>query len=195
LGLVVVTPPAEEPVTAAELKAYSRIDHATEDTLVSSLITAARRHLELLTDRAFITQTLRYSLPWFPAGDLIRLPRPPLQSISSVQYTDINGVTQTAASTVYRSDTTVEPALLTVAYGQSWPSTKDETFGAVLVNYVAGYGLAASVPADLKHAIKILAGYWFERPELAGKGDWPDLPPVVRRLAWTFWHGTYAYTR
>lgn len=194
MGLVVVTPPAEEPVSRTEQKVYSKVDHTAEDTLIDTMITAAREHLERLTDRSFITQTWRYTLPAFPAGDLIRLPRPRLQSITSVQYVDVNGVTQTAAASVYQLDLTVEPGLLTVARGQSWPSTQDETYNAVSVTYVAGYGLTASVPAALKHAIKILAGYWFERPELAGKGDWPDMPPAVRRLAWAFWHGTYAYS-
>lgn len=56
MHLVIVTPPAAEPVSVAE--AHARIDASDEDTLIGSLITAARELVETETARRLITQTL-----------------------------------------------------------------------------------------------------------------------------------------
>ena len=48
--------------------------------------------------------------------------------------------------------------------GQSWPSLypRDD---AVQIEYVAGYGAAASVPQVFKQAILLLVGHWYANRE------------------------------
>lgn len=199
-GLVLVTPPAVEPLTVADgsatdVKLWLRIDSGdtSQDVLLGALVKAARQRCERVTRRALVTQTWRYALDRFPGWPLpdtvpqgsaeawgsdlyrfgidvdpraIRLPRPPLQSVTSVAYTDTTGTPQTLASdgSAYQVDSDSDPARLLPAYGTYWPITRP-MFGAVKVTYVAGYGgTAASVPEELRAALMAHVGYcWRER--------------------------------
>ena len=162
-GHVEVTPPASEPVTTAEFKAWSRITTSADDTLILALIATAREWAEAYTDRSFINTTYDYSLNSF-AG-IIRLPRSPLSSITSVKYVDTAGTTQTLSSSVYRVDTAREPGSVTLEYGQTWPSVRSVT-NNVIVRFVAGYGATAtSVPERVKSAIKHYAADMYEHRE------------------------------
>lgn len=158
-----VTAPATEPVTAAEFKLWSRIDTSADDTLIASLITAARRWCEDYCDRAFINTTFDLALDSFRQP--IRLPRAPLSSVTSISYVDTAGSTQVLSSSVYRVDSISEPARITLAYAQSWPSIQQVT-NAVTIRFVAGYGSAASdVPEGIKTAIKEVAASLYEQRE------------------------------
>src|SRR5689334_22352804 len=102
-SIVIVTPPGSEPVTLQEAKDWCRGPTSADDTLITSLITVARRYVEKITSRALITQTWDYWLDCFPGSNWymlrtvmpalwdcweLRVPRPPLQSISSIKYID-----------------------------------------------------------------------------------------------------------
>lgn len=155
-----------EPVTAAEAKAHMRILNADDDTYIEGLITAARQHAEHYTERAFVTQTWTLKLDRFPDyfGD-IRLPKPLLISVSSITYVDLDGTTQTLSSALYEVDAQSQPARIRPAYGQSWPTTRDQ-FNAVTITYTAGYGAAATaVPKAIKQAIMIMVAHWYENRE------------------------------
>lgn len=161
------TAPTVEPVTLAEQRLHSVIDSdLTEDNdLIAELIATARVKLEELTGRAFLEQTRTFKLDQFPDSNApIYLPRPPLISVTSISYLDTAGVSQTlTAVTDYKVDATSEPARIVPAYGESWPSTRDE-IDAVTVVAKCGYGAtAASVPKTLKLAAKLLAAHWYER--------------------------------
>lgn len=148
---VVTIEPASEPVTLAEAKVHLRVDHDDENTLIESLITAARQWAETETNRRFINTTIRLSLDAFPCE--FRLPGGKTQSVTSITYVDGDGTTQTLATSVYTLDSDSEPARIVLAYNQMWPQIRDVP-NAVKVLYVAGYGSAASdVPAGIKKAI------------------------------------------
>lgn len=163
--LKLVTAPAFEPITTAEAKTHLRIDGSDEDTLIDGYIMAARQLCEMEARRAFVTQTFDLFLEQWPASDEIKLPRPPLQSVTSITYTDSNGNAQTMASADYLADTASEPGRVVLSYGGTWPSATLRPGPAIAVRFVAGYGLAAAVPAMYKQAIKLLVGHWYENRE------------------------------
>ena len=68
MRLVLITPPASEPVTLAEAKLHARIQHDEDDALVASLIVAARRHCETCLKSALVTQTWTLYLDSFPSA-------------------------------------------------------------------------------------------------------------------------------
>ena len=69
MSLLLVSPPAEEPVSLADAKAFARIDTDAEDTLVATLIAAARLSVEVRTKRVLITQGWRcFRDHWPPVG-------------------------------------------------------------------------------------------------------------------------------
>lgn len=169
MSLVITTAPAEEPVTLTEAKAHLRQDASDDDTLITSLITAARMYVEEYTGRALVTQEWALGLDAFP--DAFDVPMPNLQSVESVKYLDSDGTLQTLDSAKYRVDTATAPGRITTAYGESWPTARAVT-GAVTVAFTAGYGLAVAVPAVVKAAIKLHIQKHYDQD--VGQGEYLD---------------------
>ncbi len=186
MALTVTTPPATEPVTTAEAKSHCRVDIATDDTLIDGLIEAAREYAEVITRRAFITQTLLLTLDSFPTE--ILLPRPPAITIGAtdLKYTDIDGAEQSLAAANYTIDNKTEPARVVLSATGSWPSTQS-VVNAVRITYTAGYGAAAAVPQAIKQAILLLVGHWYENRESTVSGTIiKSIPDGVDALLWAY---------
>lgn len=185
LTLNLTTAPTVEPVTTSEAFAHMRLSDESELTLVQSLITAARQHVESLTERALITQTWTLKLDEFPCWE-IKVPRPNLIAVSSITYVDTAGATQTLSSANYLVDASSMPGRITPAYGMSWPSTRCQN-NAVTITFTAGYGAAAAVPQALKLAILQLVAHWFEFREPVISGTIvANVPITVDRLIGPF---------
>lgn len=148
--LVLVTPPALEPVTLAEAKAQLRVDGTQDDTLITSLITAARQVAENLLGRAFITQTQRLLDDAAPAR-AFTLPRAPLQSVTHIKVYDDADTATTVDSALYMVDTAA--SRVSLRSGASWP-TVSRALNGFEVQYVASFGaLAADVPLALRQGL------------------------------------------
>lgn len=179
MPLVISTSPTSEPVSLSDLKDHSYIDIADDDSLIDGYITAARMHLESETKRAFVTQTWKVYMDHFDYEMILPLGR--IQSVSSVTYVDDNGATQTLATSVYTVDTFRDPGRVVLAYGQVWPTVRDQ-INAVVITYVAGYGSASSVPSPIRTAISLLTAHLYENREATTTSDLSDLPMGVEAL-------------
>lgn len=195
-GLTVTSEPGSEPLSTAEAKTHLRVDTSDEDTYIDALVTAARRHVEHVTRRALVTQTLQMTLDHFPGvahgildlrmhpeqligrGEdwVIRLPRGPVQSVSSITYLDDAGAEQTLLASKYRVDVSGQVARITPAYSEVWPTTRPVT-SAVTIEFIAGYGGASDVPGDLKHALLVLVATMYEHREAVVMGGSPQHVP------------------
>lgn len=152
-ALLLITPPASEPVTLSEAKAQCRVDGTQDDALLTSLIVAARLVAEIQLGRALITQTLRLLCDEVPESDRLELPRAPLQSITHIKTYDDADVATTFASSSYFADTASQPGRLVLRQGSGWPQPARNANGFE-VQYVAGYGSTASdVPMPIKQGI------------------------------------------
>lgn len=80
----------------------------------------------------------------WPERAAYRWPINPLQSLTSVKYTDVANTLQTLAATVYRVDYTTDPARIAPAYAQIWPIIVQQT-EAVIMQAVVGYGPMTSI--------------------------------------------------
>lgn len=179
MSLKLITAPVSEPVTLAEAKAHLRVVSADDDALIGGLIVAARQAAEHITGRVLMPQTWELALDEFE--EVIDLPKPPFSSIASVSYIDADGVTQTIASSGYQLDSHSEPARLMPAYGESWPSTRDQA-NAVLIRFVAGYADAAEVPQEIKQWMLLRIGMLYENRESVAAGVTFAEVPFVDRL-------------
>lgn len=165
MALIVITAPTSEPVSVVDAKASPsfRVTVSGDDTPVGALITAARELGEAITKRAFMPTTFEYVLDEFPCFS-VALPCPPLVSVTSVKYIDVNGAEQTLAVTEYTVDVTSEPGRVCLAYNKSWPGTRDVP-NAVRIRYVAGYATALLVPGPIKTWITMRAGTLYDNPQ------------------------------
>jgi uncharacterized phiE125 gp8 family phage protein len=186
------TGPATEPVTTQEYKDHLRVDITTDDTLIDGLGTAAREWAEMYTRRAFVTQTWDVILDEFPGtqnerfqehrGDIILIPKAPLQSITSITYVDENGDSQTFSSGDYIVDTASEPGRVFPIINEVWP-TIQSVGQAVTVKFVAGYGAASAVPEGIKLALKMIVGAWYNnREDYCIGGKFQTVPFGARSL-------------
>lgn len=164
--------PAEPLVSLAEAKLHLRVEHDAEDALIERIVEAATERAEVMQARAYVTQTFRLTLSRFPAGRILRLPRPPLQSVSEITYLDTDGTEQTLDSTSYRVDADAEPGRLILNADTSWPNAANEV-DAVRVTYVAGYGAAADVPEQIRSAVLLFVGHLYENREAITVGTGP----------------------
>lgn len=159
-----------EPVTIEEAKLHLRVDGETENPFIEGLIKAARWEIEHLCGRQLLTATWVNKLDAFPGTGTIFLPVSPLQSVTSITYTDIGGDTQTVATSVYDSDTASSIPRIFLKDGQSWPSAQSIT-NAVTVTFVAGYGdNRADVPDCARSAILMLVGTLYRNRETVVTG-------------------------
>jgi uncharacterized phiE125 gp8 family phage protein len=169
-----ITPPTVEPVTLAEAKAHCRVSVSDDDTLIATLIAVARQRAEHQLRRSLCRQTWEVVLDEF--GQAIKLPYPPVLTVESVKYIDVDGVQQTLPGTEYALDIDLEPGWVTPAYGKTWPSTLDLP-NAVRVRYRAGYSDStdgptqqAAVPVAIKHWILMQVGALYEQREAIAAG-------------------------
>jgi len=189
MALTLVTAAVTEPLSTGEFKDFARITDNTEDHLIDSWGLAAREKVEDDTRRALITQTWDWILDEFPdsSGAVLTVPLPPLQSVTSITYVDTNGNSQIWAAADYQVDTDSTQGRIMPAYGQSWPSTRDQ-MQAVTVRFVAGYGdNAVDVPERLLNAMKVLVATWYENREdviIGVAANKMPAPVAYSRLIW-----------
>ena len=191
-GLQQITGPQEEPVSLASAKTHLRLtsDDTTQDSLIQDLISSAREQAEAMTNRKFVTQTWKLTLDAFPyAGrqspaywlnlpplqqytvyafrsdtDAIRVPFPPLQSVTSIKYYDPAGVLQTIDPANYIVDSASEPARIVPVPGYTWP-TPQYRINAAEITFVVGYGDWTMVPQCIKRWMLLRVGAMYENRE------------------------------
>ena len=202
MELKVVTPPAAEPLSTAEAKLHLRVDHTSDDTLISALIVAAREHVENYLVGSLVEQTRAVYLSAWPYSPF-RLPCGPVQEIESVKYEDENGDTQTVDSSIYYLTPGGEIAL---DYSQVWPYVNIRGKDAITVTYLTGYppvetvipgeaipdtdpveyeddtteiDYGANIPQSIKQAMLLLIGEWYEQREAAA-----DTKYTIQTIPW-----------
>lgn len=171
----VTTGPDSEPITTAQAKEWLKVEHSADDTLISGLITAARKHVERYTGVSLLSQTIQQNFDVFP--DVCRktpdaellLSVSPLIAVTSVAYLDANGDSQTISSSNYVVDSVSKPARIAPTFNYTWPETYN-VINAVTVTYTAGHSAtsAAHFPDELLIAMKMwLAGLYETRQDYA----------------------------
>lgn len=168
-----LTGPAGEPVSLDEAKAFLRLDTTDEDALVTTLITAARLHVEGVAGQALLAQTWRLVLDDWPATNMIRLPLGPLQSLTAITAYDADGNADDLSLDGVLWDATATPPRLYLPAGFGSAAARRDRQG-IEIDFVAGYGSdPTDVPATLRQALLTLIAYWYENRDaviIAGSG-------------------------
>ena len=156
-----------ESLSLTDLKNHLRISGTDDDDSLRDDIAAVRRYIETYLGQTLVTTTWVLKLDSFL--DEIELSMGPIQSITSVEYVDTDGVTQTFSNIQYDSNGRLKPS-----YNNVWPDTRDQ-YDAVTITYIAGATHAGNVEQDIKHAMKMLIGDYQNNKEdsLVGVANTP----------------------
>lgn len=172
MALMLLSPPAVEPVSVADLKSQAAIAADDDDGDLAGKITAARLLVERRRNLALITQTWTWSAPSPRDQASVPLPLAPVRigAMVSVDYRNADGAAIALDAGRWRlvaSD--VLPRLLPLSV---WPAMDPAAPDALSVTFEAGYGDAASaVPMALRQEILIIAAALYARRETV---DLPD---------------------
>lgn len=169
MSSILLTAPAVEPVTLAQAKAYLRVEHSDDDSVIAALIAGARVHVEAQTRRALITQTWRLLRDCWPADGRFPVVPVPLRAVVAARVYDANGTAHAIDLQAFSIDKAAAPALIALAEW-SLPAPGRPVAG-IEIDVEVGYGDApADVPAALCQAIKLLVAHWYENRGLIAVG-------------------------
>lgn len=178
MSSLLLTPPAGEPVTLADVKAFLRVETGDEDDIIAALTTSARMHVEAHTRRALMTQTWRLARDTWPEEGRIAVVPAPLQSLAAARVYDADGTVQSIDAQVFVLDLAGSSLVFTP---WSLPAPGRAAAGIEL-DVVVGYGDGSAVPEPLKQAIRLLVAHWYEHRALVTDRSTVALPQTVAAL-------------
>lgn len=161
---VIITPPATQPITLDEAKAWLRVTGTAEDALITALIVGATLSVENVLRRKIMTQTVRGYWDFFPS--CFDLAYGNITDTPEVFYLDTDDVeTEVDPATLdyflLGNNGVIVPKIL-----NSWPTNVKSLSGSVWVQYETGYeGTDEGVPETLKTAIKMVVGSHYAHRE------------------------------
>lgn len=175
MGLRLTTQATTTVLATSDAKTHLNIDINDDDPMLVECVKDAERYVEDYTQRQLLTATWTLTLDSFPEWE-IKLPRPPLQSVTSITYiNDLDGSTATLSTTAYRVSTNGMLGRITPNYNDTWPTPR-AVIDAVTITYIAGATDAADVPREAIRAAKLLtAHYYANRTAVIATGAVPQV--------------------
>ena len=161
----------------------------SQDDYLNHLITTARESAETFTSRGYVTQTITEYYDHFPGAhfpldaifaagvapgfpyyagrnrlhhhhNYLELSRSPLKTLTSIQYKDTDGATQTLDPAIYVLNDKQDPAQISLVPGKWWPRTLCEV-NSVWALYDVGYSDdGTKVPSVVIQAMLMMIGDW-----------------------------------
>ena len=166
MSATLLSGPAAEPVSLAEVKQRLRLTNDDEDAVLTALIEAARTHIEDATGLILIEQKWRVSLDEWPERGIVFLPFWPLLSVEKVTLYDDTDQSRILLPSLYHVRKHSRPAKLHL---QRSPLASVGAINRIEIDVAAGYGSAPKdVPSPLRQALFMIIDYWFEVRGVAG---------------------------
>ncbi len=166
MSIQLITAQADWAVELPEVKDHLREAAASDDAYIQELIYAAQAKAESDYDLGLNEATYDLLLDEFPQEILIWIW--PVKEISSVKYTDGDGVTQTVSSSNYSTDIYSKPARIKPVDSYTWPTAR-VALNAVQVRFKTGFASPAVIPGDIKEALYLTIADWFDNREDKGR--------------------------
>lgn len=177
MTLTLLAPAAQEPVQLGDLKDHLRLSGSADDVSVAALGVAARQALEARAGIAFLTQS------WSLSTDLRRsleivIPVHPVISVETVRLFLEDDTQIDLPPDDYR--------VSTGAFGRvqlkTCPPVKVRPLNGIEIRFTAGYPSPGAIPAELRHAIRLLTAHFFENREAASEARVFSIPQAIDSL-------------
>lgn len=158
----------------AELKRHLRMgsgfaEDDLQDTVLVSFLRAAIATIEARTQKALISRDFRLEVLTPPEGGRLAIPLAPITAVTEIVRVAADGQEDAQPLSEYRllADTHM-PTLLRLT--GDWPGLA--TGGSYRIVVIAGYGPGwGDMPADLAHAVMMLAAHYYEYRSETRLGD------------------------
>ena len=151
-----LTQPAAEPVDAASMATVLKVSSGDEGDYLTALLVSSRAWCENYTGRFFITHDAELWLDFWPPSGEIEVPCSPITVIGDVSTWGDDDIEQIMDPASYQTDKISEPGRVALRDGIDVPSGL-RRINAVRVKFTAGWPDAASVPENIKTAIRSMA--------------------------------------
>ncbi len=160
--------PSELPVSVEDVKAQLNLNDPAEDMYLIGLIEAATAMIDGPhgIGIALCPQTYEFSMNGLWPS--FTIPIYPVRSVDKIEWTDRDGVDH--SSTALRFDRNSNPCHV---YHDIRATPRD---GSVVLTFTAGYN---RVPADLRQAILMLVGHFYENREASSTVKLETVPMAV----------------
>jgi len=162
-----LTAPAEEPVSLADMKLFIKDVPTQDEPLLTKLIVSSRQLVEEYLNRLLIAQTWLATNDFSPP-EVFGLKGGFIQSVDNIKVFAQDGSDETVDSTKYFVDQ--QGARIAIQTGSFWPIPR-QVLNGFQVQYVAGLAADASeVPEIIVTAIKqlVVHQYEYREPVLVG---------------------------
>ena len=183
MSLRLKTATTEKPLTLAEVKDHLRLDSCDEDAYLELLMSAAVATYEQQARISLCTQTWELLLHAWPGCHYIKLPRPPLVTVTGVFYTLDGEAEAELDSGDYHVDAVGKPGAVVLGYNKQWPVGTLQSVNGVRIEYVAGLARTA-IKDDTKAALLLLIGHWFLHREVMTESKIMEVPQSYAALLW-----------
>ena len=199
--LQLVTADTDFPVSLDEVRQHLGVAAGPDDTRLNSYLAAATVWAEQAVRGgiALRTQTWDLIMPDFPGSQNSRarvtLPKPPLQSVTTVKYLNSSSVLTTLTeNTDYRVALDYRhPGWIVPMPDTFWPTVRDQRDDGVQIRFVAGHLTRTLVPDNIRHAMLMTIAHWNENRETVVIGTISsEVPQAATMLITQSEYGSYA---
>jgi uncharacterized phiE125 gp8 family phage protein len=187
-SIQILTPPSDLPVMRSDVQRHLGVTDDEHDLDIERLIRMAANNLTKQAGIALQSTTYMLTMDMFPKRcAVIRLPYPPLQSITTFEHYVDGAPVALEEGTDYQ----IVPGTSNLMPGigmTMWPGTDTDRVDAINITYVAGYPTQDDLPAEAAQYINVSARASYDNPD----GYFPsEIQQGLRSLAMSLWAGRY----
>lgn len=183
MGLTLLTPPAEEPCSLLELRAWAREPAAEDNAVLWLLMQQAREQIERLYGLQLVLATWRLDVPDWNVWDGT-FGITPVVAVTAFSYVDVQQVETVLDPSTYELSLGSSPAELRLAFEEEWPEVLAHP-QSVAITFTAGYANQRLVPASLRGAVAACVADWYDNRARVGV-----MPEGAKNLVRSYWDGT-----
>ena len=158
MTLLLLSGPAEGPVTLATLRTYLRVDGTEDDQAIQLAFRAARQHITRQTGYVLAVESWRLILDAWPNDQTVKIPLWPLRRITAARLYTGTGSASSISSTNIVTRSNGKPAF--VRFNNVAKPAVDA--GGIEIDCECGYASSNDVPQALTLAVMRITALLYE---------------------------------
>jgi hypothetical protein len=175
------SPEADDVITFESAIRHLRARGVEDQLTILEALRGAANEAELRTNRTLRTSVTR-TMYFYGFAHEIRIPLPPLQSVTSVKYYDTDDTLQTISSSDYAVHTPTKGVGRVVFQSDySFPNVNTDRPDIVQIICVTGWGTDDVIPGVAKTGVRLLTVANYDMDEKARTEAYRVLQPLIYR--------------